>query len=149
MVNVAMAIITVMVMLSVIVYVINRNRPTWYDIVMIGGSVVMAFMRICTVFMSKYMNIMNIVMIVMSVVMGIVSVVVMVVNDNKNKNDGDNGNENNKSSKMGDTNGKAKNAIVMLSVCVMAITGWVIQVLYMNLRVSCECENGRVYELGQ
>ncbi|TBU18344.1 cell division protein [Ordospora colligata] len=110
--NLAMAIITVMVMLCVIGYVMNRNRPFWHDVAMVGGSAGIAFMRICMlVFLSKYMNIMNIIIMAIGVAM-IIASGVAIVNKNKiKKNVGGN-----------DTNRMTKNVIVTLGLCVMAIT---------------------------
>ncbi|KHN69315.1 cell division protein [Ordospora colligata OC4] len=115
--NLAMAIITVMVMLCVIGYVMNRNRPFWHDVAMVGGSAGIAFMRICMlVFLSKYMNIMNIIIMAIGVAM-IIASGVAIANKNKiKKNVGGNDKSGNYTNRM------TKNVIVTLGLCVMAIT---------------------------
>ena len=125
--NVVMATITVMVMFCVIGYVMNRNRSLWHDVAMIGGSAVMAFMRICVLaFLSKYMSIMNIIIMAIGVAIIIASGIAIANKKKIENNDG--GNDKGED----DKNRMTKNVIVTLSTCVMAITGWVLQ----NVMVS-------------
>ncbi|KAH9410538.1 hypothetical protein HK407_12g16670 [Ordospora pajunii] len=145
--RIAMAAVAMLMMLSMIVYVKCANRPVWYDRLMIGGSVVMALVRVmmCVVMalvrvmmcvfggmrvIMVVMRVINVVMAVMSLVMAIASVVAFINSKNNNsKND----REDEISDASKNAGGIAKSVIVVLSACVMAITGWVIQIMDMNV----------------
>ncbi|KAH9411168.1 hypothetical protein HK407_07g11580, partial [Ordospora pajunii] len=107
--RIAMAAVAMLMMLSVIVYVKCANRPVWYDRLMIGGSLVMALVR---VFMGVFGGMRVKMMVVMSLVMVIASIIAII---NSRINNGNN------ESRI------AKNVIVVLSTLVMVITGWVTQ----------------------
>ncbi|KAM0672071.1 hypothetical protein OCOL_000724 [Ordospora colligata] len=129
----AMAMITVIVMLSVIGYLNSGKRSVLYDVVIIGGSVIMAIARVCMVAsmrVKEYMSVMNIGMIGISLMMGIASLVVLIVSKKKKV----------KWNKKKDGSRIAKNVVVMLSASVMAITGWMVQNMdiYMPEEVNME-----------
>ncbi|KAM0672496.1 hypothetical protein OCOL_000224 [Ordospora colligata] len=121
---------TMLMMISVVIYVMSKNRSVLYDIIMIGCNALLMVMRICTVFMSNYVNVISIVMIVISVGMIITSIVVIIdPKINKGKN--------NESKKSGEKNGNGKgimtkNAILIGFTCVMILSGWIAQVMGMN-----------------
>ncbi|KAM0672060.1 hypothetical protein OCOL_000713 [Ordospora colligata] len=121
---------TMLMMISVVIYVMSKNRSVLYDIIMIGCNALLMVMRICTVFMSNYVNVISIVMIVISVGMIITSIVVIIdPKINKGKN--------NESKKSGEKNGNGKgimtkNAILIGFTCVMILSGWIAQVMDMN-----------------
>ncbi|KAH9410772.1 hypothetical protein HK407_11g16660, partial [Ordospora pajunii] len=140
----AMAAVTVVMILSVIVYVKCANKPVWYDRLMIGGSVVMALVR---VLMGVYEGICEGVnmnecvrvrvrvrmMAVMIAVMMAIASVVAVINGGNEKNDGVYVSKN--------AGRIAKNVIVVVSTCVMAITEWVVQRMGVDVDVSNEVNN--------
>ncbi|KAM0671181.1 hypothetical protein OCOL_000467 [Ordospora colligata] len=121
---------TMLMMISVVIYVMSKNRSVLYDIIMIGCNALLMVMRICTVFMSNYVNVISIVMIGISVGMIITSIVVIIdPKINKGKN--------NESKKSGEKNGNGKgimtkNAILIGFTCVMILSGWIAQVMDMN-----------------
>ncbi|KAH9410741.1 hypothetical protein HK407_12g18730 [Ordospora pajunii] len=125
--RILMAAVTIVMMLSVIAYVNCANKPVWYDRLMIGGSVVMALMR---VLMDVYggvnvnecveVRVINALIVVMSAAMAIRSVVAVINSKIKNaKSDG--------TDESNDASGITRSVIVVLSTCVMTMTGWVIQ----------------------
>ncbi|KAM0671677.1 hypothetical protein OCOL_001470 [Ordospora colligata] len=121
---------TMLMMISVIIYVMSKNRSVLYDIIMIGCNALLMVMRICTVFMSNYVNVISIVMIGISVVM-IIASLVMIIDPKINKG------KNNESKKSGEKNGNGKgimtkNVILIGFTCVMILSGWIAQVMGMN-----------------
>jgi len=163
-----MALVTVVMMLSMIVYVKCANKPVWSDRLMIGGSVVMALVRvlmcvyegICGVVnMNMNVNVneyvrMRLINVVMSLVMATASVVAVINsrNNSPKNNEADESsdgedesideadkNESNDVSK--NASGIAKSVIVVVSTFVMAMTGWVIQAMGVDVGVSSEMNN--------
>ncbi|KAM0672824.1 ubiquitin-specific protease ubp15 [Ordospora colligata] len=130
-----MATSIVLMIISVVMYLMNEKRTTiWYDAVMIGCSALLAIMRICTIAMSNYVNIISIIIIAMSVAMLIGSVLAFIGSKNKNT-------ENKKIDKNNE-NGKAimaKNASVIFFTFCVAITGWSTQI--MNMVKNSEINN--------
>ena len=129
--NMIMAVVSVMVILSVVKYVMSANRPMWYDRVMIGGSVGIVLLRVCKI-IQLYISVMDMVIIVMCLVMAISSIVV-IVNDKSNNSKNDEYEENGKNNK--DENEIAKSVIVLLIGCAIGLTGWVIQIQDMNVNI--------------
>ncbi|KAM0671358.1 hypothetical protein OCOL_001812 [Ordospora colligata] len=153
-----MTIVSVMVMLSVIVYVMSKNRSVLYDVVMIGGSVCVALMKVCMLVYERmglsvndYVNVMNKVMIGMSVVMIIASAVVVInvidhminlkktknLNESESMNSVMNNNNNAMNENGYDTSNEVsrmtKSVIVVLSVCIMMLTGCMMQSVNVNV----------------
>ena len=104
----------------------SKNRPVWYDAVMIGRALLL-LMIICTAEMNVYKDALIMILIIEVILMMTITSIGKAYTNAKRRSNGSKKSVSGKSM-------MAKNLIVMLCVCIMAVTDWAIQIVKMKMR---------------